>query len=122
MIYLCFPGFLYFLRLYGVNGTEKIPVGIYAKKTLTKREEAIQKRDRVGNDVVQLGSGESKKIQQERMGRKRKASIDVRKEKHLLIGPRARLDLTWARETTPITRDQSLVLVTTDVLRRHDGR
>jgi len=52
MIYLCFPGFLYFLRLYGVNGTEKIPVGIYTKKTLTKREEARQKSDRVGNDVV----------------------------------------------------------------------
>jgi len=42
---------------------------------------------------------------------KRKPPIDVRKEKHPLIGPRARLDLTWARETTPITRDQSLVLV-----------
>jgi len=52
---------------------------------------------------------------------KRKPPIDVRKEKHPLIGPRARLDLTWARETTPIARDQSLVLVTTNVLRRHDG-
>ena len=52
---------------------------------------------------------------------KRKPPIDVREEKHPLIGPRARLDLTLARETTPIARDQSLVLVATDVIRRNNG-
>ena len=97
-------------------------MGIYTKKTLTKREEARQKSDRIGNDVMQLSFGKSKEIQQERMGRKRKPPIDVGEEKHPFIGPRARLDLTWAREATPIARDQSIVLVTMDVLRRNNGR
>jgi hypothetical protein len=62
MIYLCLPRVLYLLGLYGVNGAEKVPMRIDTKKTLTQREKARQKRDRIGNDVMQLRSGESKKI------------------------------------------------------------
>jgi hypothetical protein len=52
MIYLCLPRVLYLLGLYGVNGVEKVPMRIDTKKTLTQREKARQKRDRIGNDVM----------------------------------------------------------------------
>jgi len=55
------------------------------------------------------------------MGRKRKPSIDMRKEKHPFVIPRARFNLTWARKAATIARDQPLVLVTPDVVRRNHG-
>jgi len=95
---------------------------IDAKEALTKGEKARQEGNRVGNNVMQLGPGESKEIQQEGMRRKRKTPIDVREKKHALISPRARFDLTWTREATPIARKQTVVLIATDLLRRNNGR
>ena len=95
---------------------------IDAKEALTKGEKARQEGDGVGNNVMQLGPGESKEIQQEGMRRKRKTPIDVREKKHALISPRARFDLTWTREATPIARKQTVILIATDFLRRNNGR
>ena len=55
--------------------------------------------------MVKLRSGESKKINQERMRRKRKPSIHMRKKKNPLTVPRVRLDLTWTRKTAAMARD-----------------
>ena len=71
--------------------------------------------------MVQLRPGESKEIKQKRMRGKRKAPVEVRKEEHTLVGPRVRFDLTWTGKTTPLARKKAIVLVTTDLLRRHDG-
>jgi len=87
MIYLHLSRFLYLLRLYGVDGTEKIPMRIYTQKALTQRKETSQKSNGIGNDMVKLGSGESKKIKQEGMRRKRKPSVHMRKKKNPLIVP-----------------------------------
>ena len=47
---------------------------------------------------MQLRSGESKKIKQERMRRKRKPPIHMGKEQNPLVLPRVRFNLTWARK------------------------
>ena len=95
---------------------------IDAKEALTKGEEARQEGDGIGDNVMQLSPSESKEIQQEGMGRKRKTPVDVREKKHALISPRARFDLTWTREATPIARKHTVVLIATDLLRRNNGR
>jgi hypothetical protein len=56
-----------------------------------------------------LRSGESKKNKQERMRRKRKSPIHIRKEQNPLVLPRVRFNLTWARKATAMARDQPLV-------------
>ena len=84
---------------------EKVPMWIYTQKALTQREETSQKSNGIGNDMVKLGSGESKKIKQEGMRRKRKPSVHMRKKKNPLIVPRVRLDLTWTRKTAAMARD-----------------
>ena len=96
-------------------------MGVNAKKALTKGEETSQEGDRIGDNVMQLRPGESKEIQQKRMRGERKAPVEVRKEEYTLIGPRVRFDLTWTGKTTPLARKKAIVLVTTDLLRRHDG-
>ena len=55
--------------------------------------------------MVKLGSGESKKIKQEGMRRKRKPSVHMRKKKNPLIVSRVRLDLTWSRKPAAMARD-----------------
>src|ERR1043165_5259881 len=55
------------------------------------------------------------------MRRERKAPVEMRKEEYTLIGPRVRFDLTWTGKTTPLARKKAIVLVTTDLLCRHDG-
>ena len=44
----------------------------------------------------------------------------MRKKKHPFVIPRARFNLTWARKAAAIARDQPLVLVAPDVVRRND--
>ena len=95
---------------------------IDAKEALTKGEKARQEGDGVGNNVMQLGPGESKEIQQEGMRRKRKTLIDVREKKHALISPRARFDLTCTGEATSVAREQIVILIAADLLRRDNGR
>ena len=95
---------------------------INAKEALTKGEKARQEGDGVGNNVMQLGPGESKEIQQEGMRRKRKTPIDVGEKKHAFISPRARFNLTCTGEATSVARKQTVVLITADLLRRDNGR
>ena len=52
-----------------------------------------------------MGTGESKKIKQEGMRRKRKPPVHMRKKKNPLILPRVRFDLTWARKAAAMARD-----------------
>ena len=55
------------------------------------------------------------------MRRNRKSPVYVRKKKNPLVIPRVRFNLTWARKATAMARDQPLVLVAPDVVRRNDG-
>ena len=93
------------MRLYGIDGTKKIPMRFYAHKALAQRKEASQKSDGIENDMVKLGPGKSEEIKQEGMRRKRKPSVHMRKKKNSLIIWRVRLDLTWSRKPAAMARD-----------------
>src|SRR3954463_8747091 len=94
---------------------------VYTHKALTQGKETRQESNRVGNNMMELRSGKSEKIQQEGMRRKRKSSIYVRKEKDVLVIPRMRLDLTCSGKPASMAGNQSLILVSADVLCRDDG-
>src|SRR4051812_46618158 len=120
MIHLHLSRLFYFLRFDCIDGAKEIPMRVYTHKALTQGKETCQESNGVGNDMMELRSGKSKKIHQEGMRRKRKSSIYVREEKDALIIPRMRLDLTCSRKPASMTGNQSLILVSADVLRRDD--
>ena len=59
--------FFNLLRFYGVDRSKEVPVWLYAHKALTQSKEASKKSDSVGDNVVKLGTGESKEIKKKWM-------------------------------------------------------
>ena len=70
---------------------------------------------------MKLRSGKSKEIQQEGMGRKRKAPIHVWKKQNSFIPSGKRFIFPRRRKATAMARDQTFILVSSEHLLRDDG-
>ena len=94
----------------------------YAHEALAQGEKAGKESDGIGDDMMELRTGEGKEIQEKGVWWKRKSAIYVRKKKNALTLLRRRLFLPWRWSATAAMRNHTRILVDLQHLARDHGR